>query len=123
MKSKLRKKPLTTTGNKIFHAPATISIEADVSLDAPARARDSVRVEFYANTKRLGSRKSVWHEALVSNPRSRALPPMHIPPAGFGPVVLVWNNPPAGDYTLTARVSGAKARTAVSAPVNITILP
>lgn len=123
MKSKLRKKPLTPTGNKVFHVPATISIEADVSLDAPARARDSVRVEFYANTKRLGSRKSVWHEAVGSNPHSRDLPPMHISPAGFGPVVLVWDNPPVGDYTLTAKATGAKGCSAVSAPVNITILP
>jgi hypothetical protein len=123
MKSKSWEKPLTMTGNKVFHVPATISIEADVSLNAPARARDSVRVEFYANTKRLGSRKSVWHDKMRSNPHSRDFQPMHITPAGFRPVVLVWNNPPVGDYTLTAKVTGAKARSAVSPPVTITVVP
>jgi len=109
--------------NKVFYTPATISIQADVSLDAPARAGDSVRVEFYANTKRLGSGKSVWHDEIGSNPHSRDFQPMHITPAGFWPVELVWNNAPVGDYTLTAKATGAKGRSAVSAPVNIPVLP
>jgi len=108
--------------NKVFHAPATISMQADVSLDAPLRAGHSVRVEFYANTKRLGSGKSVWHEELGLNSRTRDFQPMHIIPADFVPVKLVWNNPSAGDYALTARVTGAQRHSAVSAPVNITIL-
>jgi hypothetical protein len=69
--------------NKVFHAPATISIQADVTLDAPARAGDSVRVEFYANTKCLGSGKSVWHDEMKSNPHSRDFQPMHITPRRF----------------------------------------
>jgi hypothetical protein len=109
--------------NKVFYTPATISIQADVSLDAPARAGDSVRVEFYANTKRLGSGKSVWHDEIGSNPHSRDFQPMHITPAGFWPVELIWNNAPVGTYALTAKATGARGRSAVSAPVNITVLP
>ncbi len=108
---------------KVFHAPATISIQADISLDAPVRAGDSVRIEFYANTKRLGSRKSVWHDEMGPNPHSRDFQPMHIFPAGFVPVVLVWNNPPVGAYALTARMTWTNGLSAVSTPVNIAVLP
>src|ERR1017187_1847805 len=108
---------------EVFHAPATISIRADVSLDAPACVGDSVRVVFYANTKRLGSRKSVWHDEGRSNSHYWNSQPMHTIPAGFRPVELVWNNPPAGDYKLTAKVTWTDDLSAVSAPVNIKVLP
>ncbi len=107
---------------KVFHAPATISLHADVSLDVPARAGDSVQVEFYANKKCLGSRKSVWHDTVRPNPHFHDFQPMHITPAGFRPVELVWNNPPVGTYALTAKAIGPNGLSAVSAPVNITVL-
>jgi len=102
---------------KVFHASATISIQADVSLNAPARAGDSVRVKFYANTKRLGSRKNVWHDEMGPNPHSRDFQPIHIIPAGFVPVELDWNNPPVGTYVLTAKATWTNGLSAVSAPV------
>ncbi|MGD0743939.1 MAG: hypothetical protein ABSA45_02180 [Verrucomicrobiota bacterium] len=108
--------------NKVFHAPATISIQADVSLDVPACAGDFVRVEFYANMKRLGSRKCVWHDEVRSNSHPRDCQPMEIIPAGFSPVEFVWKNPPVGDYTLTAKATWTNDLSAVSAPVNITVL-
>lgn len=109
--------------DKVFHAPATIRIQANVTLDDRAHKGESVRVEFYANTKRLGSRKSAWHDAIGPDPHSRNFQPMIMMAAGFWPVGLDWSNVPAGSYTLTARAIGAKGRSAVSAPVNITVLP
>jgi len=114
---------ITIFDNKTFHAPATISIIASVSQSAPGRKGDSVRVEFFANTNRLGVRKSFWHDAVRPNPHSRNAQPMIMVAAGFDLVELVWSDPPAGNYTLTARATGAKGRSATSSPVSITILP
>jgi len=110
-------------GDEVLHAPATISIQANVALDAPAQKGDFVRIEFYANTKRLGSRKSVWHDAVGPDPHSRKFQPMIMSAAGFWPVGLDWSNVPAGSYALTAKASDTKGRSAVSTPVNITVLP
>jgi len=110
-------------GSEVFHAPASVSIQAVVALDAPARAGDSVQVEFFANTRRLGSRESVWHNAIGPNPHSRSFQPMIMVAAGFWPVGLVWSNAPPGDYALTAKATDSKGRSAVSAPVKITVLP
>src|ERR1700733_13620593 len=52
------------TNNAVFHAPATIDILAYVGLQSRPRAGDFVRVEFFADAKRLGSGKAVWHDEI-----------------------------------------------------------
>jgi len=96
---------------------------AIVTLDAPASAGDSVRVDFFANARKLGLRKSVWHAALGPDPHSHRAQPMIMRAAGFDPVLLNWSNVPAGVYALTARATGAGGRAAVSEPVKITVMP
>jgi len=107
----------------VFRAPATISIQAEVTLGAQNRAGNSVRVDFFADTNFLGSRNSVWHDEIRPDPHSRNAQPMIIVPAGFLPVRWVWNNIPAGNYSITAQATGSEGRSASSAPLNITVLP
>jgi hypothetical protein len=114
---------ITTFDNKIFHAPANISIIASVSLNAPASKGDSVRVDFFANNRRLGSKKSFWRKGMGPDPHSRNAQPMIMSAAGFDPVELVWRNAPTRRYTLTARAIGAKGLAATSPPISITVLP
>ena len=106
-----------------FHAPATIGLMAQITLNAPAPAGDSVRVDFFANTNKLGSRKSVWHDAIGPDPHARNFQPMIMRRAGFDPVEMEWSNAPAGGWAVTARATGVRGRSAVSAPLNITVLP
>jgi hypothetical protein len=103
-------------------APATLHLFARVSPTVPAKKGDTVAVEFFSGTKRLGTEKGVWHDAVRPDPQSTRPQPMIIVPAGFSPAELVWSNAPAGTYALTARATQAGA-TAVSAPVSVTIAP
>ena len=106
----------------ILHKPAHIFILADVTTAVAAHAGDSVTVDFFANTSKLGSRKSLWHNAVKPDPHSRKFQPMIIVDAGFGGVDFDWSNAPAGSYALTAKAYGLHGLSAVSAPLNITIL-
>ena len=104
-----------------YPAPAVVYILAGVGLAGGAKAGDTVTVDFFANTNRLGSRQSVWHNGIKPDPSSRHFQPMIMSAAGFGGVELCWSNVPAGSYALTARASGWHGLSAVSESVNITI--
>jgi hypothetical protein len=108
---------------EIFHAPATIHINAYVTLNAPVHAGDFVAVEFFANTNDLGSGKCVWHDAMRPQPRPGQPTPMYVIAPGFSPAQLDLSNMPAGGYALTTRATFTNGISAISAPVNITVLP
>ena len=49
----------------VFHAPGRIVIDGFVNLRWPRpHAGDAARVEFFANGKRLGSAKAIWHDEI-----------------------------------------------------------
>src|SRR5208282_2123898 len=54
-----------------LHAPKDIFILAFVTTAVAAHAGDSVTIDFFANTNKLGSGKSVWHNAIRPDPHSR----------------------------------------------------
>jgi len=117
------------TSNAVFHAPATIDILGYVWLQPSPRAGDVVRVEFFADTKRLGSGKAVWHDE-IGPPRGKwylfgppPAEPMHIIAAQFYPAEFVWKKVPVGAYALTARATWTNGVATVSAPVKVTVLP
>jgi hypothetical protein len=110
-------------GREVFRAPANIPIGAYVTLRAPAHAGEVVNVEFFANTNSLGSRQSVWHDAIRPPSTSGQAMPMFIMAPGFYPARLVWSNAPAGSYVLMTRATGTNGLSAVSPPVNLTVLP
>jgi hypothetical protein len=110
-------------GREVFRAPANISIGAYVTPRAPAHAGEVVNVEFFANANSLGSRQSVWHAAIRPHASPGQTMPMFIMAPGFYLAQLVWSNAPAGSYVLTARATGATGLSAVSPPVNLTVLP
>ena len=87
-----------------------------------AHKGDSVTIDFFANTNKLGSQKCVWHEGIRPDPHSRKFQPMIIVAPGFGGVSFDWTNAPAGSYKLTARASGLHGLSAVTTPLHITIL-
>jgi len=105
-----------------LHAPAGIFILAGVTTKVGAHAGDTVTIDLFANNNKLGSRKSVWHDAIKPDPHSRKFQPMIMVAPGFGWVDFTWSNAPAGSYALTARASGLHGLSVVSAPVNITIV-
>src|ERR1700689_5823963 len=49
------------TNNAVFHAPARIDMVGYVRLRPDPKVGDAVRVDFFADGKRLGSGKAVWH--------------------------------------------------------------
>jgi hypothetical protein len=106
----------------VYYAPTNIHIQAFVTM-AGAQAGDSVRVDFFANTKKLGSTKATWHDAIFPPNDPHHFHYMHVLPAGFDPMEVVWKKAEPGDYTLTARASSPKALAAASKPVEIKILP
>jgi hypothetical protein len=112
----------TLHNGAILHKPAHIFILAFVTTAVAAHAGDSVTIDFFANASKLGSGKSVWHNAIKPDPNSRKFQPMIMVDAGFGGVDFDWSNAPAGSYALTARAAGLHGLSAVSAPVNITVL-
>ena len=107
----------------VFHAPATIRINAIVTQRSPSSAGDFVEVEFFANTNRLGSTRSASHGVVRPRPRPGQPVPLFVIAPGFAPAGFVWTNVPAGHYALTARATGDGGLSAVSPPVNITVLP
>jgi hypothetical protein len=102
-----------------FPAHTDIQMMAFVSMDGPHREDDSVKVEFFANAKSLGKKTSFWHSA---EKPGRALY-FHMTAAHFDSVPLVWRNPPAGNYAITALATFSKTVKAVSTPVNIVVTP
>ena len=108
---------------KIFHAPVTVHINAYVTLNAPVHAGDFVAVEFFVNTNHLGSGKCVWHDAMRPLVHPGQPTPMYVVAPGFSPAQLDWSNAPSGDHALTAQATWTNGVSAVSAPVNVTVLP
>jgi len=107
---------------EIFYAPTNIPITAFVTM-AGARAGDVARVEFFANSNKLGSVKTAWHGDIYPPNNPHQAQYMHIVAAGFDPVELNWKKAPPGDYALTVRANSSRGIPAVSQPVNIKILP
>ena len=111
------------TNNAVFHAPATIDMLAYVWLRPRPRAGDAVRVEFFANAKRLGSGKAVWHD----EERPKEVPghavPMHILAAQFYPAEWILGNASVGDFSLTAKATWTNGESVVSAPLMVKVLP
>ncbi len=106
-----------------FPAHTNLHIDAFVNMDGPLKNGDLVKVEFFANTNRLGSGTTVWHSAIYPPNTPGQFHYMHIVAAGFPSVPFVWKNPPAGNYTLTAKATLTKSIIAVSPPINIVITP
>lgn len=80
---------------RIYRAPATVGFLAGVGMDGGARPGDTVTVDFYVNTNKEGSCKTVWHgeERPVSRPGIAV--PDHIVEAGFYGASFDWKNAPA----------------------------
>jgi len=119
----------SNTNNAVFHAPAKIDLLAYVGLRPSPRAGDAVRVEFFADTNRLGSGKAVWHDE-IGPPRGKwylfgppPVEPMHIIAAQFYPAEFVWKKVPPGVYALTAKATWTNGLSAVSQPLTVTVLP
>jgi hypothetical protein len=117
------------TNNAVFTAPAKIDLMGYVRLHPEPGVGDVVRVDFFADGKRLGSGKAVWHGEIGPPPGKWYLlgpPPaesMHILAAQFYPAEFVWKRVPAGIYVLTATATWTNGITAVSAPLKATVLP
>ena len=105
-----------------LRAPAHLFFLAHPTTTIAAHKGDSVTIDFFANTNKLGSQKCVWHEGIRPDPHSRKFQPMIIVAPGFGGVSFDWTNAPAGSYKLTARASGLHGLSAVTTPLHITIL-
>jgi hypothetical protein len=104
-----------------LRAPADLWIHADIMSAVAGHAGDSMTVDFFANTNRLGSRKYAWQDKIEPDPHSLKPQPMIIVAAGFYGGDIVWSNAPAGSYALTARACGWHGHSDVSVPINITI--
>ena len=104
-------------------APAEIYIMPHVETSVAMRAGDTVNIDFYADTNKLCSTKAVWRDAIKPSNRPNQFSPMIMAPAEFGYSFCAWTNGTAGAHTLTARASGLHGLSAISAPVQITIVP
>ena len=106
-----------------LQAPATINIQAYVQMQEQGlKAGDFVNVEFFANSKSIGSAKAVWHDMIRPHAAPGSAVPMWIMAAGFYPAQWTWKDVPAGDYSLTARATWTNGLSAVSAPVPVTVV-
>jgi hypothetical protein len=110
-------------GDTNFQAHATLHIDAFVGMGGPRQEGDSVKVEFFANARSLGKKTSFWHPERRPPSRPGSATPMWIMPPQFDSVSLDWKNPPAGNYTMTARATFSKTVKAVSTPVDIVVTP
>jgi hypothetical protein len=108
--------------NDRWHASATIPIFARVSSLTPGKPGASLRVDFFSDTNFLGSSKAVWHQEIKPDPNSKNAQPRIIVAAGFFPAEFVWTNVPAGNYKLTAQVTGTGI-VATSEPVDLAVVP
>lgn len=104
-----------------LRAPTALWIGASIKTAVAGHAGDSITVDFFANTNRLGSRKYGWLDKIEPDLHSLKPQPMIIRAAGFYGGDFVWSNAPAGSYALTAKAWGWHGHSDVSAPINITI--
>jgi hypothetical protein len=103
-------------------APATIEIQAYVRTQEQGRkAGDVVNIDFFANSKSIGSAIAVWHDLIRPHVKPGQAMPMWIMPAGFYPAQWTWTNVAAGDYSLTARAAWTNGVSAISPAVSITV--
>jgi hypothetical protein len=109
----------TFTANSTLHAPLNIFLAASVKTAITMHAGDIVFIDFFANTKKLGSRVSIWNDAMEPDPLHNDRPTV----LGFNSWGFLWTNVPAGSYVFTVRAHGCRGLSAVSPPVNKTILP
>jgi hypothetical protein len=107
----------------VFHAPARIDFMAYIELNPHLHAGDSVPVEFFSNTNRLGSGTAVWHDVIRPESRPGQATPMWVMAAGFYPAEFSWNKVPPGVYSVTAKATWTNGLSAVSAPLKVTVLP
>ena len=105
-------------------APATINLQAYVQLrDSGLKAGDCVNVQFFSNSKPLGSDKAVWHDMIRPHAKPGQAVPMWVMAAGFYPAKCSWQDVPAGNYSVTARAAWTNGLSAVSAQVTVSVLP
>jgi len=103
-------------------APATIDIQAYVRMrDERLRAGDAMNVEFFANSKSIGSARAVWHDMIRPHAKPGQAVPMWIMPPGFNPAQWTWKDVPAGDYSLTAQATWTNGFSAISPAVSVTV--
>ena len=109
---------------KTFTVPCDLHIMANVAVTPVPHEGDTVMIDFFANSEKLGSRKSVWLPELnpSAHRHGNEAVPMFIRPAQFSMEALVWTNVPAGHYSLTAKATFGSSPPAVSGPVGVTIL-
>lgn len=105
-----------------LQAHATIDIQAYVRMQENGlKAGDAMNVEFFANSKSIGSSKAVWHETIRPQVKPGQAMPMWIRPAGFYPAQWTWKDVPAGDYSLTARATWTNGASAMSPALSVTV--
>lgn len=106
-----------------LQAPAAIRLVASVSTSVPSHPGDTIKVNFLANSKYLGSAVCTWHEGHQPDPKSHTTQPMIIIPPGYSAAQWVWKHVPAGTYSLMATVIGGNGFAAYSPPVQVTVKP
>src|SRR5262245_5330037 len=84
---------LTSPGNSVLAAPATITLAASAT---PGSSRRILRVDFFKGTTRIGT-------------------------ATNAPYSIVWSNVPSGTYVLTATAIDSGGSIAVSNPVAVRV--
>jgi hypothetical protein len=105
-----------------LQAPATINIQGYVRIqEQELKAGDSVNVEFFANSKTIGSAKAVWHDVIRPHVTPGQAMPMWIMAAGFYPAQWTWKDVPAGDYSLTAQAIWTNGISAMSPALSVTV--
>jgi hypothetical protein len=103
-------------------APATIDIQAYVRMQGQGRKTgDVVNVDFFANSKSIGSAEAIWHDTIRPHVKPGQAMPMWIMPAGFYPAQWTWTNVPAGDYSLTARAAWTYGISVISPAVTVAV--
>lgn len=104
-------------------APATIHLVAMVSTTLPGHAGDTIKVNFLADSKHLGSATAKWHEGHHPDPNSHLPQPLVIVRPGYSGAEWIWKDVPVGTYSLTATIVGNNGLTAFSEPKTVTVKP